>query len=90
MAEKLKPTVRYAGFAIPHPWYEGHAYLQYVFDHPHIPPMDVTTSPVESWDKETGTIETRNTIYLRDDSAKVPDGFKSEYIPPEQLPSGGL
>jgi hypothetical protein len=62
-----KPVVRYRGRAVP---FMGSAYLQAV-GHPRLGNTNVTTSQVQSWDEETGRIETLNTVYLPEEKSNA-------------------
>jgi hypothetical protein len=66
MTDKLKPTVKYKKEEGVLFLLEGGAYL-YPIDHPseHVSnTKGVLTSQVMAHDKDTGRIETRNTVYL--------------------------
>jgi hypothetical protein len=63
-----KPVVRYRGKALP---FMGSAFLKAV-DHPRFAEgTEVTTSSVQSWDEETGRIETLNTVYLPEEKSNA-------------------
>lgn len=58
-----KPTVKYRKSDAFIPQVGGRASF-YVFDHPRFQNEYVTTSTILSYDKDTGVVETLNTMYV--------------------------